>query len=130
MEMFRDLLDLAGTVASNEVLKERLALAVDRGEAMEAEKERLEAQVAQLEGQLREALHQLATARQAEEFVEHQGALFKRTGSGYVNAVYCPSCRTSVGSMQRSMPFYCQRCKWMANFTGGQLEMVMRSLPS
>ena len=129
MSWWKELLGTVGTVATNDVLRERLTLAVERGERLEKEKESLERRATQLEEQLREAQDQLLAARKAEEFVEHRGALFKRKGGAYVEAVYCPRCKVSVGSMESVTPYYCDACTWMADFTGRDLAGIMRSLP-
>lgn len=129
MGTLKDLLDAVGTAATNAVLKERLNLFVEEAQRMEKENERLQKRTSDLEEQLRAALQELATSRKAEEFVEHCGAMFKRTGSGYVKSVYCPVCKVSVGSLEGIMPYYCQRCRWMADFTGNELEAIMAGLP-
>ncbi len=130
MSLGKDLLGVVGTLATNDVLRERLALAATQAESLEKEKAALEARVAELEEQLKATLQQLASARKAEEFVEHRGAMFKRSGGSYVKAVYCPKCRMSVGSMEGVTPYYCDPCKWMADFTGRELDGVMRELPA
>lgn len=129
MALGKDLLGLVGTLATNDVLRERLALAATQAEGLEKEKARLEARVAQLEGQLEAALQNLGSARKAEEFVEHRGAMFKRSGGSYAKAVYCPICKNSVASMEQVLPYHCGRCHWMADFTGSDLERVMAELP-
>lgn len=129
MGALKDFLETIGTAATNQVLKERLALAASEAESLEKEKARLEARVAQLEEQLKTALQQLSSKAEAEAFVEHYGALFKKTGGVYVKAVYCPSCRISVGSLEGTLPYHCGKCHWMADFTGRDLESIMASLP-
>jgi len=124
----KDLLDAVGTAATNSVLKERISLFMEEAQRMEKENERLQKRTSELEEQLRAALQKLASSRQADEFIEHRGAMFKRTGNGYVEAVYCPVCKVSVGSLE-GIPYYCQRCHWMADFTGDDLGMVMSGLP-
>lgn len=129
MGRLKDLLDAVGTAATNSVLKERINLFVEEAQRMEKENERLQKRTSELEEQLRAALQKLAASRQADEFVEHRGALFKRTGNGYVKAVYCPVCKVSTGSLEGEVPFYCHRCDWMADFTGYELDSVMAGLP-
>ena len=129
MGLGKELLGVVGTLATNDVLRERLALMASQAEGLEKEKARLEARVTQLESQLEAALQQLASAREAEDFVEHRGALFKRSGGAYAKAVYCPRCKISVASMESVLPYHCGRCHWMADFTGSELDRVMAELP-
>ena len=66
----------------------------------------------------------------SEEFVEHEGALFKRRPEGgYHRGVYCPTCRNSISSLVEMLYFYCPQCNWRADFTGQQLPDVMERLP-
>lgn len=69
----------------NSMLRGRLELARDQAQA-------LEDQVAQLQ-----APHTLGNNSVPTSFVEHRGALFKRTGSGsFEKRVFCPSCKSPM----------------------------------
>ena len=116
-------------VQSAEVLRERIALLnaqlkhlVEIASQAEKEKADLAPRVVQLD-------QELASYRVREQFVEHRGALFKRKPSGgYIEAVYCPKCKTSVGSIDSEMPFWCGACKWSSPFMSGQLTDILTEL--
>jgi hypothetical protein len=66
------------------------------------------------------------------DFVEQNGALFKRlAGGGYSDTPICPACKSSMWCFQELFPFECsnQSCKRPANFTGETLASVMAKLP-
>jgi hypothetical protein len=123
------ILELLSDIPTNAVLRERLALIREQAEIQERklgearnENAKLKERVATLEKTL-----SAQTAR--EEFVEHRGALFKRKAEGgYHRAVFCPKCHGPMASPMRSAPYFCQ-CGTFVDFTGRQLESVMRELP-
>lgn len=130
MGALKDMLEAIGTAATNSVLRERLTLFVDEAQRLEKENEELKERVAGLERQIADATEKLAESRKAEEFVEHEGALFKRgPGGDYIKAVYCPVCKTSTASQGDASPFTCHRCRWVSSFLRIQLHGVMKRLP-
>jgi len=111
---------------SASILKERLLLLRDQLQALELENERLQSALAYREKENAELKRQIAEQAKAEEFVEHEGALFKRRpGGGYHKAVYCPYCRAPLGSLEGVLPYNCGRCKIMLDFTGEDLARIM-----
>lgn len=104
------------------MLRGRLELARDQART-------LEDQVAQLQAVYGGAPHALANNSVLTSFVEHRGALFKRTGSGsFEKRVFCPSCRSTMTSLKRMFPYSCSRCQYSAEFAGIDLQDVMMTL--
>lgn len=116
----------------------------DQAEALELRLRTLESksQVKRLRGEIDFLKTQLDSAVQEnqklqaaqqtkEELVEHRGAFFKRKhGSGYHEAVYCPKCRNSAGSMDGfSIQYSCAPCRWIATFAPMDLAKIMNELP-
>ncbi|HEU5069048.1 MAG TPA: hypothetical protein VFV96_01390 [Verrucomicrobiae bacterium] len=106
----------------NSMLRGRLELARDQART-------LEDQVAQLQAGYGSAYRALANNSVSTSFVEHRGALFKRTGSGsYEKRVFCPSCKLPMTSIKRVLPYSCNRCQYSAEFAGIDLQAVMMTL--
>jgi len=121
--------NLISGIPINPVLRERLLLVEEKYKLLEKEKVELQEKVTGLEQHLAECIQQLSAYVGQEEFIEHRGALFKRSPSGgYVNSVYCPKCHNSVGS-HGDLPFYCIPCKWLAGFKKNELNLVIQSIP-
>ncbi len=114
---------------SSEVLKERVLLLKDQLDVLKERVIDLEKENARLKEEHDETQVKLQSLSVPDEFVEHQGALFKKKPGGYHLAVYCPRCHTSTFSLENALPFSCESCKWAANFTGGELESIMKDLP-
>jgi len=65
-----------------------------------------------------------------EDFIEHEGAMFKcKADGGYHRIVFCPSCGDAMPFLADMLCFYCPKCNWRSNFTGQQLQAVMNTLP-
>jgi hypothetical protein len=96
------------------------------------ENARLKEEVSSLKLRLAEAEKHGSQQRAEEaEFIEHNGALFKRNpgGGGYQRAVFCMGCRMPMVSMMRNTPFYCNRCHAGVQFTDQDLDRIMKALP-
>lgn len=89
----------------------------------------LKQRIAGLEMALTESKRKLSEdQRQRDEFVEHRGALFKRMpGGGFHEAVYCPNCKRSTGSLDRMIPYSCT-CGWLATFEPYKLPNVLKEI--
>ena len=114
---------------SASVLRERILLIQDQMKLVEKVAAQSEEKSTDLEIQVKKLEEELAAYRIAEQFTEHEGALFKRKPTGgYVRAVYCPRCKTSTGSVDATMPFYCGACKWSSGFMSGGLDRVIAGI--
>ncbi|MES2909868.1 MAG: hypothetical protein V4718_00680 [Pseudomonadota bacterium] len=114
------------------ILKERIALLKDQFVLLESKVTHLEQENASLRTQNHELKEQTARQTVAEQYVEENGALFKkRPTGGYVNAVYCPSCKRSAGPFPPGPhgTYTCDPCQWFASFTVAELPGIIASLP-
>jgi len=106
------------------------AIQAEKIGVMDKRIEELEAENTRLKEELGECIRKLLEKTEVEQFVEHDGALFKKLpGNGYAESVYCPRCKTSTFSPDNNTPFFCLKCKWAANFGRKELNSVMRRLP-
>ena len=123
LPIFKELERLITEHGSAAILKERNALLKDQLDLLKAEFTKLERRNAELE-------RRLATSEQKEQFVEENGALFKRRREGgYHKAVYCPKCRQSTAPFPEGAEFVCS-CGWFSSFTEDKLPTIMNSLPN
>lgn len=121
---------LLGDVSVTAVQRERLALAKDRVEVLEQENVRVVKENDRLKRRNTELEAEIAEGAKSKEFVEHRGAMFKRkSGGGYHQAVYCPSCFLPMSSLQGVLPYHCS-CSVAVDFTGNDLKGVMLELES
>jgi hypothetical protein len=112
------------------IMGKHLDLLRDQAQALENQVADLQRENAALEDRVAELEAQVASAVAREEFVEHHGAFFKRKpGGGYHEAVFCPSCHGPMSSLQGMLPYVCQRCSTVLDFTSRDLEGIMRCLP-
>jgi hypothetical protein len=116
----KSILELIADIPTNASLRLQAAALEKKVAQLEAENATLKQRVGQLESGL-------AAKTMLQEFVEHRGALFKRKpDGGYHLAVYCPRCKQSVGSFH-TLPYECS-CGWSADFSGSDLQSVMKDL--
>lgn len=128
MSLLENLAQIAKDTMTSPIIRERLLLANEQAIALEKKVKELQEENAQIKEENRKLKDKIARNSVSEEFVEYNGALFKRDKAGcYHKAVYCPRCKTSVSAMEVFMPFACN-CGWMANFHGNDLEKIMREL--
>lgn len=113
------------------IKEERLKLVREEAQALEKRVAALEKENGALRRRIAQLEAQVAAQTVREEFVECQGALFKRKpGGGYHLAVYCPRCKGPMVSLMDDAPFCCGPCQLAVNFTGRHLRHVMGELPS
>lgn len=112
-------------------LKERLALVRDKVEALEANVVRLEKENSQLAQRCEQLQKEAACDRVDQQYVEGRGGAYfkKRTGGGYVLAVYCPSCKQPASDFPPGEEFHCDPCRWHSTFTARELTAVIAELP-
>lgn len=111
------------------ILDKHLAFVREQAQALEKQVDELQRANTTLNQRVADLEAQMASNIVPDQFVEHRGALFKRhPQGGYHEAVYCPSCRGPMMSMQTLLPYQC-RCGVSVDFTGNDLKSVMRGLP-
>lgn len=124
------ILDLFAGIPLNAVLRERIAAFERQTVALEQEVAATHEENARLKDRIAELEQQIASQPQAEEFVEHYGALFKKRPSGdYHRAVFCLECHNPMSSLEKMLPYRCARCKISVDFTGHQFDQVFAELP-
>ena len=93
-----------------------------KAKALEDENARLKKRCAELE-------QELASKTVPAELIQHRGALFKRRpDGGYNDDVLCSSCRHPMVAFGRSHPYACDGCGITVNFTGPELQKIMKEL--
>jgi hypothetical protein len=121
---------ILGEIPTNSALRQRVELLKDQAAALERRVKDLEQDNAQLRSRVKEFEESDADRAVSFDFVEHRGALFKRKpGGGYERAVYCPKCQVSTSSLEKMLPYHCGACRWCADFTGRELDEVLKELP-
>ncbi len=112
------------------IMRERLALIREQAQVLEKQIAQLQQENAALKDRVSDLERQVSSAAASAEFIECQGALFKRKPTGgYHLAVYCPRCRGPMISLEDEIPFHCGPCGVSVNFTGRNLRSVMAELP-
>ncbi len=124
--LIEKLINEHGTAA---VMGERLILIKEQAEAVENQFVHSQKENAALKTKITELESQVAYWTKKNEYVECQGALFKRKPEGgYDVCVYCPGCFGPMTSLMELTPFRCARCKISVNFTAHDLSKVMEGL--
>ncbi|RZN56068.1 hypothetical protein [Avibacterium paragallinarum] len=122
-------LDLLSGFESNAVLSERVALLKDQIEILRYAHETAQKELSEYKEKCTALENDIARYRQAEQFIFKRGAAFKKTSSGYVEAVYCPNCFTVAAGGSSSFPFQCGACKWRSMFKVSEFKGIFKSLP-
>ncbi len=129
MGLLADLQNLLNEHGSASILKERLALFMDKVAKLEAEKRDFVEALADIQIQNTKLHKQLKTQAVADEFTEHRGMLFKVNPlGGYHQAVFCPSCRMPMGTLTEDMPLFCGRCDIQSIFNSQELPLILKEL--
>jgi hypothetical protein len=115
-------------VGTASVLRERLLLLQDQLQLVVQENVDLKKENARLKKQHKELAVQLEEYSLPEQFVEHRGVLFRKTGSGYSESPYCPVCKIPMSSMEQGVPFFCSRCDHITSLTPLDIPAVMERL--
>ena len=130
-ELFSTVTSILSQIPTSGVLRERVMYLKDQIEVMDKQLKDLEQENASLRSRIAEFNDSEAVKALSGDFVEHRGALFKRkSGGGYEHAVYCPDCRRSTFSMEKFLPYFCDKCQWGTDFTGKELDDVLKELPN
>lgn len=117
--------DLLKEYPALNVARERLALAEQRYELLERENEVLKLENARLKGE-NEAMRRTSPRP---EFVESNGALFKRKADGTFEPIaYCPDCKSALSSPIEPILLRCSKCKYSAPFHKSELTGIISQL--
>jgi hypothetical protein len=89
-----------------------------------SENVRLKAEVARLTAELEKL------QKPASKFVESNGVLWKRKGTGgFESIAYCPTCQLAMATIERSlMPPNCSKCNFMAPFMADEIQSIVQGL--
>ena len=116
------IIELIADIPTNAVLREQ-------AKTLEKKLIELEQENARLKNNIKEIEKQLAAKTVEETLIEHRGVFFKRLpNGGYAQTVYCIDCHKPMSSGQKVLNYRCM-CGFVADFTGKQLDEIMRSLP-
>ncbi len=111
------------------ILKERIVQLREEFERLKEKHDRLEIENQRLKCEvddLRKALEQKTISH---EYTEHRGVLFRRLANGQIqDEVYCPSCKVPMTSLMGHTPLRCSKCHFTANFTGRDIERVVKEV--
>ena len=120
------------------ILKERLELMKDQAIAVENENTNLKAKNATLTRRVTQLasenamLHsRLARSQKAEDFVEYEGAAFKRRADGtFHQTIYCPIHHLPASAMDGVCPYMCPQkdCGWTSPITPNTLKSVIAKI--
>lgn len=112
------------------ILRERLALFVDKVSHLEKENADLKANLHKSHEECNSLRAQLKNQSIVEQFIEHEGMLFKRkAGGGYHSAVYCPSCKMVMSTIDAGIPLNCSKCEIIAPWRPHDLPRILKELP-
>jgi hypothetical protein len=130
MGIISDIREALKEIPLSDILRERLTTAEQTIEQLEKENINLKEQHRNALEKINKLEKDLMAFRSAKtEFVEERGALFKRRPEGgYHKAVFCPKCRMPMGSMEGVLPYACDKCKIVLDFTGDDLPEILREL--
>ena len=131
MGIVSEIRNILKEIPLSDILREKLSIAERAIEQLEKENIELKKQNSNLLERANKYEKQLASFRAPkEEFIEERGALFKRRPEGgYHKAVFCLKCRMPMMSMERVIPYSCERCKIAVDFTGDELPDILKELP-
>ena len=127
VELFDKLINERGSAA---ILEQRLALLREQAVIVENQVAQLEKEKTGLAASLAQLEAELKTYRNAEQFVEYRGAIFKRKPEGgYAPTPYCNLCHKPMSSAFDEVPYTC-RCGGKTPLTPDDLPYALSQLPS
>jgi hypothetical protein len=113
------------------ILRERLALFVDKISQLEKENADLKTELHKTHEECIRLRSQIKNQSVANEFVEHEGFLFKiKPTGGYHSAVYCPSCKMVMGTIAAGIPLSCEKCQLIAPWSLHDIPRILKELTS
>jgi hypothetical protein len=121
--------DLLQGIPLNAVLKERLALAEQKFNALEKENKELRGQVEALTAENASLKEERDSLRTEEEFVERRGVAWKKEPDGHYLPC-CPKCKTALSKIPPWKPdtLKCSSCKFVAPFHPREVAEIAKSL--
>ena len=127
--MWKEIVDLVGSVPTNPVLREKASLFAERAERLEERLREVEKENSELRDKITVLSSEIAKFEKLQQFTEHEGALFKKhPEGGYHKAVYCPKCHHSTYPMNRTGNYTCDGCHWKASFGHRHLDSLLDHL--
>lgn len=130
MGIISDIREALKEIPLSDILRERLITAERTINHLEKENVNLKQENARLKEQNNKFVEQLAQFRiSGDEFVEAQGAFFKRKpGGGYHETEYCPGCKMPLSSFGGDFPYSCERCKIHLDFFLNDVPNILKGL--
>jgi hypothetical protein len=126
--VLQTLTDILQEVGTASVLRERLLLLQDQLQLMMQENINLEKENARFKKQIKEFTVQLEEYSLPEQFIEHRGVLFRKSGGRYSESPYCPVCKILMSPMEPGIPFFCNRCGYTTSLTPRDVSIVIERL--
>ena|SRR3972149_3636024 len=133
MALIKLLEDLINEHGSAKILKDRVDFFKEQLNKLESENIRLKEENDNLKKENIELINQIKKNNyeqlKSQQYIEHMGALFKRKQTGgFDKAVYCPSCKLAMFSLQDVLPFACSKCRTTVNFIGRDLPNILKEI--
>jgi len=140
-----DLIKYLPGIPANDVLRQKILEIRDLAETMDKdnrryrrsviklkkEVQRLNDRITELGGSARGDSAESSNIRMMDNYVEHEGALFKRDPDGRHQTVpYCPRCEIATRVSIYGTPFHCNTCGWYASFDDTEIERIISELPA
>jgi hypothetical protein len=128
VDLVEKLINERGSAA---VMEKRLVLIKEEAAALDKKNGELTREVERLSKENAELKKQLAVSTKAEEFVEFEGAAFKRKPDGtFHHGIYCPIHHLPASSIEDGFPYCCSRndCGWATHITPRKLTSVIQRL--
>ncbi len=128
MDLIEKLINERGNAA---VMEKRLVLIKEEAAALDKKNSELTRRVEFLEKDNLALREKLAVFAKAEEFVEFEGAAFKRKSDGtFHQAIYCPIHHLPASSSDARFPYSCpnKNCGWASHITPRDLASVIQKL--
>ena len=122
--------DLLQGIPLNAVLKEKIGLFEQKYKDLEAEKNKLELQVATLAAENAALKQQIAEKDHSPAFVEYRGVLWKKDLDGQYMPC-CPKCKSHLVQIPPGSGdiLRCKPCRFDAPFHPDQINYLAQSLP-
>jgi hypothetical protein len=128
VDLIEKLINERGSAA---VMEKRLVLIKEEAAALDKKNGELTRQIEFLEKDNAELRKKLAVFVKAEEFVEFEGAAFKRKSDGtFHHGIYCPIHHLPASSIEAGFPYSCpnNNCGWASHITPRELTSVIKKL--
>jgi hypothetical protein len=120
-ELVEKLINEHGSAA---ILRERLAFIRDQAQILEKQNAQLQQENVTLKKRVAELETELRKLIKPDGFIENDGVLWRRKGSGFENSPYCPNCEkhTVLSLMPSYHPMF-----WLCSVCGFQKDRSVSS---